>query len=92
MTAILIIPAVALGIWAAFFIVTFAMLRTNDPYQRVAFIWTVLATDVVALTLATFLLGPLVAQVLFSFLLTKCLIWSIMNHRNIVHYKALPEE
>lgn len=88
----LIISAVALGIWAAFFLVGYAMIAIEDPYDRVAFLWTILATDVTTLALATFLFEPFVATVLFSCLLTKCLVWSIMNHRNIVHYQYVPKE
>lgn len=90
--AFLMFTAVVLGIWAAFVIAGYAMIQIEDPYDRVAFFWTILATDVASLTLATFLLAPIVSTILFTFLLTKCLLWSIMNHKNMVHWQLAPKE
>jgi hypothetical protein len=84
--AMFIVPAVALGIWAAFFLVGYAVVKIPCPFQRVAYYWTILATDVTAVVLAYLLLSHTVVMVLFSLALTKCLIWSIiMNHHSMVH-------
>lgn len=83
----LIFPAILAGFVMAFYWVGYVMLKTTDPYQRVAILCTILATEVAALIFATLLLAPIVSQVLFIFALTKNLLWCNMNHRNIVHFQ-----
>jgi hypothetical protein len=85
-------PALVLGVWAAFFIVGYAMLARTCPYERVALLLTVLATEVATVIFAYVLLSHFVFLFLATFALTKCITWVILvDLRKVVHFQ-LPVE
>jgi hypothetical protein len=84
--------AAVLGVFTAFYLTGRLMVTDHDPYHRVAMYLTYLASDVAAVALAYFLLGPTFELVLFTFTFTKCLVWLIMDKHAMVHKNVILED
>lgn len=79
--------AALLGALAAILLAVYVILSIEDPYDRVAYYLTLLASDVTVSILAYVLLTHSVFIYLSTFLLAKLITWSLMNHKNMVHYR-----
>lgn len=64
----------------------------NDPHQRVAYLWTVLAASIVMITASHFLLPTIVTKILTVYVGAKFFVFCFMNHRNVVHWKYTSDE
>lgn len=76
------------GAVLAIVLVLYAMFRFEDAYDRVAFYLTVLASDVTVSIFAYILLSHTVFIYLSTIALSQVVCWALMNHQNMVHYKA----
>jgi hypothetical protein len=82
---ILIVSAILLGILAALYFAGYGMCHIPCPFDRVAFYWTILSIDVISIVLAYLFLPSTPLIFLFILLLTKCIMWCIMDPEKMIH-------